>query len=295
VSIALELAGALDPALFAERCGLTPDPWQASVLRSRANMLLNCCRQSGKSTTTSVKALHVALHEPQSLILLLSPGERQSKELFTKCVNAYRRLGRPVSAETENKLELELANGSRIVALPGNEATVRSFSGVRLLIVDEAARVQDPLYFAVRPMLAVSQGQLLALSTPFGRSGWWAEAWHSGANWVRIEVPATQCPRITPGFLAEERAALGDYWHEQEYLCQFKEDVASVFSREEIRNAFNDSIEPLFPDDQPKAAPTPVWNATDALDNTIAPLFDEAAPAVAPRYRDEPGRADWRA
>jgi len=52
------------------------------------------------------------------------------------------------------------------VSLPGDEGTVRGFSGVSLLVIDEAARVADPLYFAVRPMLAVSQGRLVALDTP---------------------------------------------------------------------------------------------------------------------------------
>jgi hypothetical protein len=76
-----------------------------------------------------------------------------------------RRLGEP-------SLRLELENGSRIVSLPGKQDTVRGFSGVRLLVVDEAARVPGELYFAVRPMLAVSGGRLLALSTPFGTVRW---------------------------------------------------------------------------------------------------------------------------
>ena len=62
-----------------------------------------------------------------------------------------------------------MANGSRLVALPGREETIRSYSGVRLLILDEASRVPDDLYRAVRPMLAVSHGRLVALSTPFGQ------------------------------------------------------------------------------------------------------------------------------
>ena len=117
----------------------------------------------------------------------------------------YAAAGRPVVADTENRLTLELANGSRIVSLPGTEKTVRGFSGVRLLLVDEACRVEDTLYTSITPMLAVSGGRLVALSTPFGCPGLVARRLDSDEPWLRVEVPATLCPRISPSFLAEER------------------------------------------------------------------------------------------
>ena len=99
-------------------------------------------------------------------MLLLSPSQRQSGELFAKVVNFYRAAGEPVEATKLSALHMHLANGSRIQALPGTEKTVRGFSGVDLLIIDEASRVSDDLYFSVRPMLAVSGGELVALTTP---------------------------------------------------------------------------------------------------------------------------------
>jgi hypothetical protein len=240
-----ELATALDPVILWQRAGIEPDPWQADVLRSAApRLLLNCARQTGKSATVATLADHTALYRPDSLILLLSPGERQSKELFKKCAGVYRTLGRPVPAETENKLELELVNGSRLVALPGNEGTIRGFSGAVLLIVDEAARVPDDLYRTVRPMLAVSGGRLVALSTPFGTRGWWWDAWaHGGDTWQRVEVPATACPRISAAFLAEERRALGEWWFNQEYLCMFMDAESAAFRRADIDRAFSEDVE----------------------------------------------------
>src|SRR5829696_4582619 len=172
VSLAQDLKLALDRAAFANRLGLEPDPWQEDLLRSTSDrVLLNCCRQSGKSTMTGIIALHRALYHPGSLILCLAPALRQSQELFGKIASFYRDLGRPVSPVGERKLSLELENGSRIVTLPGTDKTIRGFSGVSLLIVDEAARVADELYFAVRPMLAVSGGTLMMLSTPWGKRG----------------------------------------------------------------------------------------------------------------------------
>src|ERR687896_1244342 len=164
-----DLRLALDRAAFARELVLEPDPWQERLLRSTADrMLLNCCRQSGKSTMTGLIALHRALYHPGSLILCLAPALRQSQELFGKVLGFYRDLGRPVAAQGERKLSLELENGSRIVTLPGTEKTIRGFSGASLLLIDEAARVANDLYASIRPMLAVSGGRLLAMSSPFG-------------------------------------------------------------------------------------------------------------------------------
>ncbi len=87
MSAALDMAGdlrcALDPVAFAaERLNFIPDAWQTKVLRSSGqNILLNCSRQAGKSTTTSIIALHTAFYQPEALTLLVSPSLRQSREL----------------------------------------------------------------------------------------------------------------------------------------------------------------------------------------------------------------------
>jgi len=105
------------------------DPWQASVLTSSADrQLLLCCRQSGKSSTCACLALHVAMSQPGSLTLLLSPSLRQSQELFKKVQDAYRTLGYPAPLLAESALRYELDNGSRIIALPGTEGNIRGYS-----------------------------------------------------------------------------------------------------------------------------------------------------------------------
>ncbi len=242
--MAVDLAMALDPVALAEAGGLYPDRWQRNVLRSVApRVLINASRQSGKSTTVAALTLHTALYQPKSLSLVLSPGERQSKEFLRKAVGLYRALDRPVPSDAENKLELELSNGSRIVALPGNEGTIRGYSGVNLLVVDEASRVPDALYVAVRPMLAVSGGRLVALSTPFGTRGWWYEAWESKADWERTKITALECPRISAEFLEEERTTLGEWWYLQEYFCTFMDAQSAAFRSEDIARAFAEEIE----------------------------------------------------
>jgi Terminase large subunit, T4likevirus-type, N-terminal len=234
-----------DPVEFARDVGLSDlDQWQEDLLRSEAaRVLLNCCRQSGKSTMAAILALHQALTDPGSLVLILAPAERQAKELFSKVSEAYRAFGHVVPAESYRKLGMELANGSRIEALPGSERTVRGFSGVDLLIVDEAARVDDALYYAVRPMLAVSGGRLMMLSTPYGKRGVFYEEWTGGEAGERYEVPASQCPRIPPAFLATERRSMPEWWYAQEYGCEFRETEDQLFTHEMIEGARDDALE----------------------------------------------------
>jgi hypothetical protein len=247
VSLAEDLKLALGRVSFAQKAGLEPDPWQRELLESFSDrVLLNCCRQSGKSTMTAIVALHRALYHPGSLILCLAPALRQSQELFGKVLGFYKDLDRPIPAQAERKLSLELANESRIVTLPGTEKTIRGFSGAALLIVDEASRVADELYFAVRPMLAVSGGTLMMLSTPYGKRGTFFEEWSQGEGWDRYEAPASQCPRISEAFLAEERRSLPDWVYRQEYLCSFEETEDAVFTTEMVDGAVSANVAPLF-------------------------------------------------
>lgn len=242
-----DLALALDRVAFARAVGLDPDPWQERLLRSDApRMILNCSRQAGKSTVSGVLALHTALYHPGSLILCLAPSERQSKELFSKMAGFYGALGHKPKADSDRKLGMELENGSRIEALPGAERTIRGFSGAALLLVDEASRVDDGLYYAVRPMLAVSGGSLILLSSPYGKRGVFHDIWAGGEGWERYEVPASECPRISPEFLREERMALPARVYRQEYFCSFEETEDQVFAYEDVAGAMSNEVAPLF-------------------------------------------------
>jgi hypothetical protein len=241
-----DLIQALDPVEFARRSlSFEPDGWQARVLRwDGRRALLNCSRQAGKSTTAAVKALHRAKYHPGSLTLLVSPTLRQSGELFRKVTEMRARLTVPLALVEDNKLSMTTSDGSRIVSLPGSEDTIRGFSGADLIIEDEASRVPDELFMAIRPMLAVSNGQLMLMSTPFGKIGHFFEAWQNGGEmWERVRVTAYDCPRITPEFINGERASMPAWWFEQEYLCEFKEALDQVFGYDLIMSAISRDVQ----------------------------------------------------
>lgn len=262
------------PEQIIEPLGWSADGWQRELLHSQHQQLLVCCsRQSGKSLIAAAKALSLALTRPKSVIVLISRSLRQASEVLRKVkeINrAYRgerlrtQLWQPVPVKKlaeldtqidsegtvrDNELSLEFGNGSRIISMPCSPDTVVGFT-VDLLILDEAARIPDSVYFPLRPMLAIARsegrGQLLALSTPFGKRGWFWEAWKSCTesedkcgkpDWHRLQIKASQCPRISQEFLDKERRDLGARWFQQEYETLFADAIDSVFSGEDIERA----------------------------------------------------------
>jgi predicted phage terminase large subunit-like protein len=242
--------------------GVPPDPWQAEVLESdHRRIILLAARQTGKSEVSAAKAIQTALLEPPALVLIISPSERQSAEFMKdKVVRQYRALGEPVPLVGQRTVfKLELANGSRILALPGSVDTIVGYAAVDLLVIDEAARVSDDLYKSVRPMLAVSGGQLIALSTPHGKQGWFYEAWNSNQDWLRERVTADQCARLSPEFLADELIALGPAFYRQEYGCSFESMEGSEFPSEYFSSA-------IWYDDDQFPAHTDLVASASALD-----------------------------
>ena len=145
------------------------------------------------------------------------------------------------------ELSLVFPNGSSVVGLPAREATIRGFSAVSMVIIDEAARVPDSAYQAVRPMLAVGSGDMWLMSTPKGKRGFFYEQFaHGNDKWARIEVPATACPeRISSEFLEEELADLGPSWMKQEYFCQFVDNGSTMFDQQLVEDAVTEDVEPL--------------------------------------------------
>jgi hypothetical protein len=234
----------IDPVLFArQKLGFHPDEKQARVLDPSIRYgILNCSRQWGKSTITAAMSVHRAACRNGALVLVVTPSERQSAEFVRKASGFLRRLGIRRRGDGDNDISLLLPNESRIVGLPGKEATTRGFSSVSLLLVDEASRVSDDMYKAMRPVLAVGGGDIWLMSTPYGKRGFFYDTWvNGGPEWVRVSVPATECPRIRPEYLEQERRVQGDLWFRQEYLCEFVQSETSVFRDEDLQACLDES------------------------------------------------------
>lgn len=236
-----------DPFALAAAAGFTPDPWQAAVLREQAKktLLLNCARQTGKSTIVALLVTRALLTE-DALVVIVAPGERQSKELMRRILRFWRKMGRLIPHTGVSQTSLHLSNGARLEAYPASSETIIGLSAVTLLVAEEASVIPDELYHYVDPMLAVSQGRLIGLSTPKGKRGWWYELWATppaaDADIARFNVRAEDCPRIDPAWLAARRRRMGDWWYQQEYNCVFQDAESSAFRSQDIDAAFSGAV-----------------------------------------------------
>ena len=223
------------PFRFSLALNFPADYRQVEVLVCPSRRVAVCCtRQWGKSTLAAIKALHHGLVHPGSLVLIASRTKRQAGELLRKVLDFAQTLGLPVPRAHGHSDSLLLPNHSRIIALPGKPDSIRCFSAVSLLIVDEAAFVPDSLYHALRPMIATApQATVWLLSTPNGQKGFFYHEWTSADPvWSRFTVPANECPRISDAFLAEERRLHGPAAFNREYMCEFGSSGDSFFEME---------------------------------------------------------------
>jgi hypothetical protein len=226
------------------------DEWQEKFLLSEhRHKILNCSRQAGKTTVNAVDCLHTAIFEPKSMIVVIGPAERQSKEFFRTVVEAFNELGYfdfQAGLASDRKLGMELPNGSRIEALPGGSPqTIRGFKKVRKLVLDEAAHMHEDVYTAARPFLMASSGNLHMLSTPHGKQGFFYETWESAmanpkGRWEAYSVNAYQVSHFKIEDIEAEKAEIPARKFRQEFMCSFEDTDDQVFSYEDIRDAYLD-------------------------------------------------------
>ena len=240
-----DLRHALDVGAFcADRLRLQLDPWQLRLLRSRGlRELVNVTRQGGKSTSTAAAALHEGAYVERSKTIVISPSARQSGLLLSK-VQEFAELAGVKTRPHHGEDPGLLLPAGELLALPGAEATTRGFDRCTWLIVDEAARVPDALFYSARAYLATTNGRTWLLSTPFGRRGFFYTE-HESGRWRVTRVAAADCPRISAEFIAEQKAALPAAWFGQEYCCEFTSVEHGVFDHDLVLESVTSEVEPL--------------------------------------------------
>ena len=241
----------LSPLFFAkEFLHFQPEPPQEHVLKTahfKKRIALNCNRQWGKSTIAAILVAHRLFTQPNSLILIVAPAGRQAGETFLKVLDFLYTLDIPLRSDRVNAHSVVLPNGSRLVSLPAVDGTTRGFSSVSLLLFDEASRIKDRIYLAFRPMLAVSKGDLIIISTPNGRRGFFYREMQgldaTAHQWFRHIGPVTECmPRIGQEIIDEE-SAKGDSYFRQEWLCEFLETAIYAMDEKTINNLIKEYTE----------------------------------------------------
>jgi hypothetical protein len=217
-----EAAYRIDPVLWVrEVLGVTPATWQETFLRAPrgASILALTARQVGKTTTAAWAITHFMRFTPGSLSVIACPAQRQSAEAVRRVREALITAGSEL--ESDNVYALELKNGSRVLALPGSDDSIRGLTVDGWIVADEAARLPDALIAALRPMRARRpQARFAMLSTAWSRTDpfWTAWADDDQQSWIRLKATADEIETFSPEFLERERRALGDDGFKREYL-----------------------------------------------------------------------------
>ena len=190
-------------------------------------------RQVGVTTTIAHEAVWKAFTKPGGLILIVSPSLRQSKmvmEITQSTISSRRHLSAQVLRNS--KTELQLKNGSSVVATPNNPDRIRGYTANDIYL-DEAAHFSndESVMRAIRPMLSATQGYFTVISTPVGKQGLFWEQYKIATSRESNDAkayefhPSTISPLITPEYMKNERRNHTELEFKQEYLAEFIEET----------------------------------------------------------------------
>lgn len=222
--------------------GFKPYNYQIEFLLDETKRIIFVSgRQVGKTTICAIKVLWRALTHSNEVVLILSPTQRQSSLMFWKIREMLKR--RPLIqafVARETLTTITFINGSSIYCLPSGHTgdTVRGFSPT-LIIVDEAAYVPDPVYTAIEPSLAATNGDMILLSTPFGKRGRFYEGFQSD-KWSTHHVKSRENPLITQDFLEGQKRSMTHLDYIQEFEGAFVEESDTFLRRELIMHCMED-------------------------------------------------------
>jgi len=224
------------------------DDWQREVLEHDGNVLLCTGRQVGKTYIFSRKAAKYMLEHPNSQIIVVSLTEDQAKLIIVMILDYLERNYKTHIARSKHKPTLNritLKNKSSVLARPVGTTgdAVRGFTG-DVLIIDEASKMPQIVFDSAKPTLLTTAGQIWICSTPFGKEGYFWEAfqnknkkykvWHISSEQViherKITDSWTQKKRDEIlNFLEGEKVEMSDLAYGQEYLGLFLEELQRYF------------------------------------------------------------------
>lgn len=234
-----------DPVFFAQKAlDFDPFPYQAKILRNSGKRVVACFgRQTGKTTTVAVKAIHFAYTNVKKTTLIVSASLRQSIILFDRIMGfIYSNKFLASSVKRKTHTIIKLSNGSKIIALPCSEHRLRGHTA-HMIIVDEAAFVPDEVVVNVlNPMLATTDGTLILLSTPWGKKHFFYRAFIDPDFSVH-KVKSSECPLIPAEFLKKQREYMTKEAFLMEYEAEFVEASMSYFGQDLIRSCIDAELE----------------------------------------------------
>jgi hypothetical protein len=217
-----EIAYRLDPALWMEKVlGIKPHTWQKTLLGAPrgASIAVLTARQVGKTTAAAVGMAHSAVFMSGSLSVIACPSQNQSAEALRKVRDMVLRAGAKLT--TDNVFKLELANGSRVLALPGTQESIRGLTVDAWIVADEAAQLDPAIMGALHPMRTQRpEARFTMLSTAWSRTDPFWSVWENDdPSWTRIRATIDVEPTLIDTDVVEKaRRQLSKDDFTREYL-----------------------------------------------------------------------------
>lgn len=234
-----------------------PHPTQRQWLECEARTRVAACgRRWGKTEAAAIDAATLAITRPGCVQMIVSPSYDQSRIAF----HAVERLllaspiTRPLVRVTRTPYPRLTVLDSVVSARTADEdgRNLRGHAADRV-VVDEAAYVRDSVIAEViSPMLADSDGELVMISTPFGKNHFYRAfaAGRSGGDiCASFSFPSLANPHISRDYIERQRAELSPRQFAVEYEARFVDDSSSVFAWDDIESASR------IPDPAPEAEP----------------------------------------
>lgn len=227
--------------------------FQQRWFRDRSRFKIGCmARQIGKSFGVALEAVDDAMATGSDWVLL-SAGERQSKELMSK-VKMHCQAYALAASEIESSefwlgdirytlLTITLPNGARIMGLPANPDTARGFSAN--VVLDEFAfhKDSDRIWSALFP--TISRGyKIRIVSTPQGLGNRFHSLFTGDNEWSKHLVDIYQAVADgVPHNIDELKKGIDDEdaW-QQEFECKFIDEASAWLTYEMIAACQNDTV-----------------------------------------------------
>lgn len=230
-----------------EYVGFTPFTYQRDVI----NLLVNDSkhkhrtvtvvskRQVGKSLMAENLLLYFGINFARTVSICISPTLSQARKLFKEITDA---VGESdiIKASNATLLEITLANNSQILFKSAEQRdALRGYTVTGICIIDEAAYIEDSIYYTVLPWCDVSGAPILIISTPRVRSGFFFNCYCYGlegkneyhtVDWSNEKYKPELNKLLPPERLEEYRRMLPKQQFASEYLGQFLDQDGVVFT-----------------------------------------------------------------
>ena len=152
-------------------------PFQEDMSRTIADnrfTVIKTCRQAGKTTTSAAVILWHAIFNDSYTIAILANKLSTAREILSRVQRGYENLPKWLQqgVVTWNKTNIELENGSQIIAASTASSAIRGFS-INFLYLDEFAfvprNIQDDFFTSVYPtIISGTNTKVVITSTPNG-------------------------------------------------------------------------------------------------------------------------------